>query len=370
MKSFHLIVIIAFVFVVQLMAQKAGNAIQFDGIDDYMLVPHHQSLNPGNESWTICLWIKAANEILRSPMIVKRLPVDGYNQYSLGIGDVDAHDPVPGKKLYTNYIDSVAVSERSGMTINDFVDGNWHHIAMVADKAKDSIMIYIDGIRQGFDLQYSFGAWPYIDNVDSLFVAHNNVSRFYKGEMDELSLWSKALSTDQINAVKSDTLSPAYYSSADSGLVAYYRFDEFEDLGVGGGLNDIRDFSVWSNHGGTEGLPLLVLSGILLSVEDDPTIIPAFHLKQNYPNPFNPSTKISWQSPLGSWQTLKVYDVLGNVVATLVSEEKPAGEYEVEFNVSLLSGSVSAEGGYASGVYFYQLKAGNFVETKKMILLR
>ncbi|HEY6626116.1 MAG TPA: T9SS type A sorting domain-containing protein, partial [Ignavibacteriaceae bacterium] len=90
-----------------------------------------------------------------------------------------------------------------------------------------------------------------------------------------------------------------------------------------------------------------------------------YSLSQNYPNPFNPSTKISWQSPVGSWQTLKVYDVLGNEVATLVDEYKPAGEYEVEFNVAQISRPE-----ISSGVYYYQIKTGSFIETKKMILLR
>lgn len=89
-----------------------------------------------------------------------------------------------------------------------------------------------------------------------------------------------------------------------------------------------------------------------------------FSLSQNYPNPFNPSTKISWQSPVGSWQTLKVYDMLGNLVTTLVDEYKPAGSYEVEFKSTVGSHQL------ANGIYFYQLKADNFVETKKMILLK
>jgi hypothetical protein len=83
-------------------------------------------------------------------------------------------------------------------------------------------------------------------------------------------------------------------------------------------------------------------------------------LSQNYPNPFNPSTKISWQSPVGSQQTLKIYDILGNQVATLVDEYKPAGKYETEFNAATLP----------SGVYFYQLNAGDFLEIKKMVLLK
>lgn len=85
-----------------------------------------------------------------------------------------------------------------------------------------------------------------------------------------------------------------------------------------------------------------------------------FSLYQNYPNPFNPSTTISWQSPVSSWQTLEVYDVLGNEVATLVDEYKPAGSYEVEFDAK----------GLSSGVYFYRIQAGSFIKTKKMILIR
>lgn len=83
-------------------------------------------------------------------------------------------------------------------------------------------------------------------------------------------------------------------------------------------------------------------------------------LSQNYPNPFNPSTKISWQSPVSSHQILKVFDVLGREVATLVNEFKDAGYHEVEFNAA----------GLLSGVYFYRLQAGDYVETKKMILIR
>jgi hypothetical protein len=103
-------------------------------------------------------------------------------------------------------------------------------------------------------------------------------------------------------------------------------------------------------------------SGVIEQSSEFPT---EFSLSQNYPNPFNPSTKISWQSPVGSWQTLKVYDVLGNEVATLVNEYKPAGTYEVEFDVG-----TSRDLSLPSGVYFYQLKVGSFIQTKKMLLLK
>ncbi len=85
-----------------------------------------------------------------------------------------------------------------------------------------------------------------------------------------------------------------------------------------------------------------------------------FFLYQNYPNPFNPSTSLQYIISNRQYVTLKVYDALGKEVATLVNEEKSAGKYEVEFNASFL----------VSGIYFYQLKAGDFVETRKMILLK
>jgi hypothetical protein len=95
-------------------------------------------------------------------------------------------------------------------------------------------------------------------------------------------------------------------------------------------------------------------------LNEDINSLNQFSLNQNYPNPFNPSTVISYQLPVYSNVTLKVYDVLGNEVATLVNEEKPAGSYEVNFTTSSLT----------SGVYFYQLKSGSYLETKKMILIK
>jgi len=89
-----------------------------------------------------------------------------------------------------------------------------------------------------------------------------------------------------------------------------------------------------------------------------------FKLEQNYPNPFNPTTLISYQLPVSSNVTLKVYDVLGNEVATLVNDYNPAGNYEVKFIPSSIKHQPS------SGIYFYTLTAGNYFQTKKMILLK
>jgi hypothetical protein len=96
------------------------------------------------------------------------------------------------------------------------------------------------------------------------------------------------------------------------------------------------------------------------SVEDEKQLPTEFVLKQNYPNPFNPSTSIQYTVGCLQFVNLTIYDVLGREVSVLVSEEKPAGRYEIGFNAV----------GLSSGVYFYKLQSGNFIETKKMILIR
>lgn len=116
-------------------------------------------------------------------------------------------------------------------------------------------------------------------------------------------------------------------------------------------------YTAWLNAGN----PVYVDNKIEMETPDE------FELFPNYPNPFNPSTTIKYSvsnvtlsGVEGSRVVIKVYDVLGNEVAALVDEYKPAGSYEVDFNALSLS----------SGVYFYRLQSGSFIETKKMILLR
>lgn len=105
------------------------------------------------------------------------------------------------------------------------------------------------------------------------------------------------------------------------------------------------------------------------SIEDVNEIPTTFSLSQNYPNPFNPSTLIGYQLPEASHVSLKIYDELGREIATLVNEYQQTGNYNFQFSISNLpAGRQSSQ--LSSGVYFYTLKAGEFVETKKMILLK
>jgi hypothetical protein len=136
--------------------------------------------------------------------------------------------------------------------------------------------------------------------------------------------------------------------------------------------NDIPDVAIikftidssltsYKLHQGSKWYIDSLFFGPLSDVDDKQSDIPnTYCLYQNYPNPFNPTTTIKYQILQLSFVTLKVYDVLGNEVATLLNEEKQAGTYEVEFTAV----------GLPSGVYFYKLQAGGFIETKQMSLIK
>lgn len=114
-----------------------------------------------------------------------------------------------------------------------------------------------------------------------------------------------------------------------------------------------------------------IVAQTVTSVDNNNILPSKFDLSQNYPNPFNPSTTISYQLSSTSKVVLKVYDIIGKEVATLVNKEQPSGNYKVNFNASNLS---AGSQGLVSGVYFYRISAfgdaGNFTETKKMVLLK
>ena len=158
-------------------------------------------------------------------------------------------------------------------------------------------------------------------------------------------------------------------------LKAQYKLER-SVFGSGGGMNISDNNSLIGTFGQTfVGVSANTVNEVysgywyinqtLVGIADRQVIPKKFELFQNYPNPFNPATTINYSIP--AFETghapsvhLKVFDILGREVASLVNETKTPGNYKVNFNASNL----------ASGVYFYRLQAGNFIQTKKMILMK
>ncbi len=125
--------------------------------------------------------------------------------------------------------------------------------------------------------------------------------------------------------------------------------------------NYIEDFIPSGSGGLVTPNAIVIRETATLSVDDNENAsLDNFQLEQNYPNPFNPTTVIRYRLPITSDVTIKVFNILGKEITTLVNDELAAGEHEVEFDAT----------GLPSGIYFYQLKSNDFLETKKMIYLK
>ncbi|MDP3149205.1 MAG: glycosyl hydrolase family 18 protein [Ignavibacteria bacterium] len=152
-------------------------------------------------------------------------------------------------------------------------------------------------------------------------------------------------------------------------------FDNDTSLGMKYDLakaNNLKGIGMWAlgyDGSRTELWDAIEKHVVEVDAAESEIVADKFILSQNYPNPFNPETIISWQSAVGSYVTLKVFDVLGNEIATLVNEEKPEGVFKVEFNVKTVRHGRNAPS-LSSGLYFYQLRAGEFTQTKKMLYLK
>ncbi len=349
MKVF-LLFIIVLVFVLDVFAQSnAGNALLLDGINDFAspLSPNASGL----DSCTIEFWFSPITWTNNNNLYSGSRGLPGTNGDSIRIG---SHPSAGDDNFIFGVYDNGWQWNNSGLKPGA---NNWMHVACVCNSK--GLFIFINGELTSAN-PYSFG----MPNFTYELIGTSSWSEYFKGYIDELRIWNRDFESVAITSRLLDTLSSEYYSTADSGLIAYYRMEVLEDLGLNfDGADDIRDLSVFGNHLDTYGGPALATSGafVITEVSDEEFMnINNFYLAQNYPNPFNPSTKIRWQSPIISHQTLKIYDLLGNEVAVIVDEEKPAGNFEIEFNASELS----------SGMYFYKLTIGNFSETKKMLLLK
>ena len=334
-------------------ADTNGHALQFDGTDDLLNCGNGSSLQITGNKITLEAWINV-NEFKSQPFAGSVIVKDqGSNSsgYMIRCG---------GNGIINFNIGNGSWHEIS--TPENSVQLNrWHHVAAVYDGS--SMKIFIDG-----DLTAQSNSVFTIGNANNsnLLIGESPgfPGRVFNGKIDEVRIWNIARSQSQIQNTMNTILTSEYYSTPDSGLAGYWRMDE----GTG---QTAADLSVYSNNAtlGTSvnpdaSDPVWVEANLLIvNVEDESknkSLPISFSLSQNYPNPFNPVTSIEYVVAGSEFVTLKVYDFLGREVTTLVNEYKSAGIYQINYDASNLS----------SGVYFYQLNAGSYSETKKMILLK
>jgi hypothetical protein len=261
---------------------------------------------------------------------------------------------VPG----SDYLGHIALDSSSNVYVGDWSVRRIYKINLSNDNV--STLATLVEIPSGLyyeELNNRLIFLPFIDNAPLLAVSLP----------DGIISTIRTTNINAPNALSRDAIGNCYISSFTENVIYRFNIDFSDDPEIistghngpsGLGYNSRDNFLGVTNYDGNR-IDLIDLE--TTDVEYEKRNIPGgFQLEQNYPNPFNPTTLINFQIPERSIVTLKIYDVLGNEITTLANEERPAGEYEIEFNAVALP----------SGVYFYKLKSGTFVETKKMVVIK
>jgi hypothetical protein len=352
------------------------NCLDLNGVDNYVRIQSPIAIDSSG-LYTIEFWAKA-NSMKPGNLINKWVSVRNENNYnasnqgwSIDVNTAggyvyDSSNMLAGWsepgaiRLITSFTNpDGSGGDKSNGAVGVFEVGRWYHFSVVL--SRQNILVYVNGDNtyQGGRNQAAIG-YPlfvggYPSGIDSTL--------YLDGCIDELRIWNRARTKEQLIVTMRDTLGVNYYSSPDSGLVGYYRFDQFESLGVGGDdlTDDVRDLSVYANHADVVGAPTLTESTIEaaeFTLADYQGFPKTLIILRNYPNPFNPSTTIRFELQSSQAVGLKVFNTLGVELETLLEGTLPRGAHEVTWNAANRS----------DGMYFCRLETGRQSKTIKMLL--
>jgi Concanavalin A-like lectin/glucanases superfamily/Secretion system C-terminal sorting domain len=314
-------------FYTTISAQVIGQALLFDGIDNYVSFGNPIVFDV-DTAVTYEAWIR--------PDTTSGFIFNKWVNFQ-----EDKQMTYSGDKVtfyMHNVFSGVSLVSASSVPLHQYT-----HVAATYDGS--TAKLYINGV-----LDTSKSVSSPVSNSNGIFYLAHNPDRFdvispFKGIIDEFRIWNIARTESEIQSTMNQEL-----NGNEPGLVGYWKFDEGQGLTTADATSNGDDGTI----NGAVWIP-----GIT-GVENENKLPETFSLSQNYPNPFNPSTTIKYSLPFSGFVTIKVYDVLGNEITTLVNEDEPSGNHSVQFNAT----------SFSSGLYFYSLQSGNFIETKKMLLLK
>jgi len=335
MKNFYRSLLL--IFIVAYLTPAQNNSLSFDG-NSYVSVPHSDSLNLSNQL-TIECWFTVQGSSLNDwlgmvcKMEASAVPYSGYF-FGLNVS-TGIYANTLRFRIYPS-LDDINFSFSPTLT-------QWYNLAVIYN---GSIMkIFLDGNL----IQETAATGLIASNTFPLTIGGQNGNfwnRNLNGKIDEVRISSIAR--------YDSNFIPTTHFDNDIYTRALYHFNEGSgDLvydSSGNNNNGTIYGAIWSND----------VPGVTAVPEELMNEPDKFILDQNYPNPFNPTTTFRYSIPTKSKVVIKVYDILGNDIATLMVEEKSVGTYELNWNAANLP----------SGVYFYQLKAQEYLQTKKMILIK
>ncbi|RMH61261.1 MAG: T9SS C-terminal target domain-containing protein [Calditrichaeota bacterium] len=342
-----------------------NSVLSFDGTDDYVEIPNNDKLNFGSSTdFTLEAKVKITGTTQNfDGIIAKGATGASWTGYQMLV-----YDGKLGAEISSSAGDISPLNGLVGVT--NIADGNWHHVALVVERTATKATLYVDG-KEEAAVVHSVISSDLNITANMLIGTERTNALYLPANIDEVRIWNVARTASEVNDnVNNDSL-----LAATTGLVAYYHFDQGAPSGVNSGLSVLKD-STPNRLQGT--LYNFALNGDVsnwiesqnsvvtaIGDNDNPALPEGFTLDQNYPNPFNPSTTIRFALPKAGQVSLAIYNMQGQLIQTLASGQFSAGQHQAVWN------GTNANGAHvASGVYFYKLKAGNVVQSKKMLLMK
>jgi len=327
------------------------SALSFNVNGGYVLCPGSESLNL-TENLTIEAWIN---------------PSDWGEVQNLGFGKI------LDKKKYALYLvgSTAAFNDHalifllhhvSGMSfsitpVNSIELNKWQHIAATYNASSSEVKIYIDGVEQSLSYTTQPSGNLRDNSNDDLFIANTtNLNHSFRGSLDEIRIWNEVQNARQVQSNMN-----LHLESPTQGLVACWEMNE-------GNGEIISDISGYNNHGSIfqaewiQGPPLSTTE-VEQTVNSD--LPEKFSLLNNYPNPFNAQTTIRFRLPHSLHVKLEIYNIHGEIIKSLISNIIDSGYHSVKWDGTDNNGQKMS-----SGMYIYKINAGEFIDSKKMLLLK
>lgn len=344
--------VIVTILAVPASAQQSSCYLSYDGMDDRTFVPY-QSGFPG-QVFSVTAWIRTEDTKLQ--VIVSRGEDDVTDVLPWGVG-------LTGGRVYVQIEETGNVSPPLLISSSTINDGLWHHVAATRDVA-GTVVIFVDGL---VDSSF-FGTPTPGSSTEDLGLGFSYQSSgtvgpqppmlFFHGDLDEITMWSAALSASDVEDIRLHTL-PA----TTTGLRGHWRFNEGTGQVAGDTSGNGMDATLGTSAAADSTDPVWCLPAT--GVENKFPMPVRTVLHQNYPNPFNPSTVIRYGLARRGWVTLQVFDVHGRLVRLLENGERASGPHDLRWD-----GMTDAGARATTGVYFYRLTVPDVTYTRRMVLLK
>ncbi len=203
---------------------KVGKALSFDGTNDYVTMGNTNDITTGD--FTLAYWMNPENVSQFEPVIIKREAVGPYRQYQTGVGYVNGIGvPVNGKQV--GFFGNNGADKQSIRTTNDVVDGQWHHVTVT--RTSSGILIYIDGVSVALTVESAGVSSENFTNPANFNLGYDNGSNYYKGLLDEVRIYNRALSGTEITNLYQTSAKASMNTSENSdltnGLVGLWSFN-------------------------------------------------------------------------------------------------------------------------------------------------